>query len=105
MEHKKRDGFTYSRHRHKEDENHPTRYYSKKQEEIVAKSMGGKRQPNSGATAFAKGDVISGKWLIECKTKTKSSDSISIKKEWFNKNTDETLLTGSEYSTICFNFH
>lgn len=30
----------------------PTRYYSKKQENKVAKSLGGRRQANSGATAF-----------------------------------------------------
>lgn len=27
----------------------PTRYYSKKQENLIAKELGGKRQPNSGA--------------------------------------------------------
>ena len=32
--------------------NKPTRYYSKQQEKKVAKYVGGKRQPNSGATAF-----------------------------------------------------
>jgi hypothetical protein len=62
----------------------PTRVYSKKQETAVAKSVGGKVQKNSGATLFDKGDVIvSGKngFLLECKTKTTPSESISIKKE------------------------
>lgn len=30
----------------------PTRYYSKQQEKKVAKAVHGKRQSNSGATAF-----------------------------------------------------
>lgn len=43
----------------------PTRYYSKQQEKKVAKAVHGKRQANSGATAFAKGDVVTTDWLIE----------------------------------------
>lgn len=82
----------------------PTRFYSKKQEENVARNLGGKVQKNSGATPFAKGDVITNQWLIECKTKTSSSESISIKKEWFEKNKQECLLTGTPYQAIAFNF-
>ena len=50
----------------------PTRYYSKIQEEAVAKAVGGKRTPNSGATDFGgKSDVgITNLFSIECKTKT-----------------------------------
>lgn len=36
----------------------PTRYYSKKQEDKIASVTNGERQPNSGATVFAKGDVL-----------------------------------------------
>ena len=43
--------------------NKPTRYYSKQQEKKVAKCVGGKRQPNSGATPFFRLTVL----LIECK--------------------------------------
>jgi hypothetical protein len=85
----------------------PTRHYSKKQETAVSKAVGGKVQKNSGATAFDKGDVIlSGKnsFLLECKTKTASSESISIKKEWFEKNRQECLLTGTPHQAIVFNF-
>ena len=67
----------------------PTRHYSSRQEKDVAKAVNGKVQKNSGATDFAKGDVItSGKnsFLLECKTKTSASESINIKKEWFEKN-------------------
>jgi hypothetical protein len=85
----------------------PTRHYSSKQEKSVSKAVGGKVQKNSGATAFDKGDVIvSGKngFLIECKTKTTASESISIKKEWFEKNKQECLLTGTPHQAVVFNF-
>lgn len=85
----------------------PTRYYSKKQETAVSKAVSGKVQKNSGATAFAKGDVVtSGKnsFLLECKTKTSPSSSISIKKEWFDKNKQECLLTGTPHQAVVFNF-
>ena len=65
-----------------ESGNKPTRFYSKKQEDKVAKSLGGRRNLNSGATMFDKGDVSLDNWLLECKTKTTPSESISIKKEW-----------------------
>ena len=85
----------------------PTRHFSSKQEKSVSKAVGGKVQKNSGATAFDKGDVIvSGKngFLLECKTKTTASESISIKKEWFEKNKQECLLTGTPHQAIVFNF-
>jgi hypothetical protein len=85
----------------------PTRHYSAKQEKSVSKAVGGKVQKNSGATDFAKGDVItSGKnsFLLECKTKTSASESISIKKEWFEKNRQECLLTGTPHQAVVFNF-
>lgn len=84
----------------------PTRYFSKIQEEAVAKATGGKRTPNSGATDFGgKSDVdITNLFNIECKTKTSNSESISIKKEWIYKNKREALFDGNPYSAIAFNF-
>lgn len=84
----------------------PTRYYSKKQEEAVAKAVGGKRTPNSGATDFGgKSDVdVANLFNIECKTKTSNSESISIKKEWLLKNKREATFDGNPYSAIAFNF-
>jgi hypothetical protein len=84
----------------------PTRHYSKKQEEAVAKAVGGQRTPNSGATDFGgKSDVdIANLFNIECKTKTSNSDSISIKKEWLLKNKREATFDGNPYSAIAFNF-
>lgn len=83
----------------------PTRYYSTKQEQAVAKALGGKRTANSGATMFGgKSDVQADQWSIECKTKTKSSDSISIQKSWITKNKEESIFDGKPYSAVAFNF-
>lgn len=42
--------------------------------------------------------------LLECKTKTSPSESISIKKEWLVKNESERIFMGKKYSAIAFNF-
>ena len=82
----------------------PTRFYSKRQEDAVAKKFGGERVKNSGATKFAKGDVYLDKFLLEMKTKTSSSKSISIQKEWLEKNITEALFMGKPYTALGFNF-
>lgn len=82
----------------------PTRHFSKRQEEAVAKATGGRRSKNSGATMFDKSDVSTDKFNLECKTKTSHSESISIKKEWFEKNKEEALFMGKPYSAVVFNF-
>ena len=85
----------------------PTRFYSVSQEKSVARAVDGKVQKNSGATDFAKGDVItSGRnsFLLECKTKTSASESITIQKKWFEKNKQECLLTGTPHQAVVFNF-
>ena len=92
--------------REKNGQKDPTRAYSKKQENYVAKKFGGDRVKNSGATLFSKGDVNLDEqsFLIECKTKTSPSESISIKKEWLEKNNSEALFMGKKYSALAFNF-
>lgn len=85
----------------------PTRYYSSKQEKTVAKAIGGKTTPNSGATPWVKGDIQtsgSESFLLECKTKTTASNSISIKKEWIEKNRQEMVFMGKKHQAIAFNF-
>ena len=91
------------------EENKPesTRTFSNKQERAVVKATGGHQQKNSGATLFQKGDVVtSGRngFLLECKTKTSPSQSIVIKKEWFEKNKQECLVTGTPHQAVVFNF-
>ena len=82
----------------------PTRYYSSKQEKAVAKIVKGYQTPNSGATMWIKSDVLSDKISIECKTKTSHTDSMSIKKEWLEKNAKEALFMGKPYSVLAFSF-
>lgn len=81
-----------------------TRKYSKAQEARVAKTTGGKRQPNSGATMFRKGDVVTDDFLVECKTATTERSSFSIKKEWLDKLREEAFGMNKTYCTLCFNF-
>ena len=42
-------------------------------EDRVAKKMGGKKQPASGALPMHKGDILSGDFLVEAKTSGKKS--------------------------------
>ena len=87
------------------DKPKPTRWYSSKQEKEVANKLGGKCTSNSGATDFGgKGDINLKDFLLECKTKVSPSKSISIKKEWFEKNTKEAVFMGKPYSALVFNF-
>lgn len=88
----------------KEGQKDPTRKFSSKQEKAVAKATGGKTTPNSGATSWAKGDVLTDNFLLEAKTKTTHAESISIKKEWFDKNDQEKAFMGKEHSAIVFSF-
>lgn len=82
----------------------PTRFYSKRQEQRVAKAVKGKRTANSGATPFGKGDVTTDMFLLECKTKTSNSDSFTIKKEWFTKNAEEAFAMHKDYSAVVIDF-
>lgn len=90
--------------RQRTDKIKPTRHYSKIQEDNVASKFSGHRTLNSGATPFQKGDVNTNKILIECKTKVKSSESMTIHKEWLEKNEKEALFMGKPYSVLAFNF-
>ena len=89
-----------SKNRNKES----TRYYSEKHEDSVAKALGGTRQPNSGAAKFSAGDVVTERFLIECKTPMSEKDSFSIKKEWVTKNREEKFQVRKDFSAISFKF-
>lgn len=83
----------------------PTRKMSSAQENAIAKAVGGKLTPNSGATDFGgKGDVVTDMFLLEAKTKMAKSKSISLRKEWFDKLAQETSFSGKRYSALVFNF-
>lgn len=81
-----------------------TRYYSGKQEKVVANKLKGRCQNNSGATTFQKGDIIAGDWIIECKTKTSESKSFGIKKEWLDKIKEEAISMNKYHSALCFDY-
>lgn len=81
-----------------------TRKYSKAQESNVAKAIKGKRQANSGATPFMKGDVISSQFCIECKTATTEKASMSIKKDWIDKLKEEAFAMRKPFWSLAFNF-
>jgi hypothetical protein len=90
--------------RQKSNEPKPTRYFSNKQEKQVANTLEGRQTKNSGATPYDKGDVSLDKFLIECKTKTTPSATMTIHKEWLEKNKHESCFQGKEYSALAFNF-
>ena len=82
----------------------PTRWYSNRQEKAIAKAIGGKKNANSGAGAFVKGDVSTDKWLIEAKTCTTEKKSFSIKREWLDKNKEEAFAMNKRHNALCFDF-
>ena len=82
----------------------PNRYFSKKQEKVVAKELGGKTVSNSGATRFDRGDAKTDKFLIECKTVTKEQKTFTIKKEWLIKNKEEAFAMRKDYNALAFDF-
>lgn len=90
--------------RNKDNYKKPTRYYSSRQEKKVANRFGGIQTKNSGATPFQKGDVTLDNWLIECKTCEKEKQSFSIKKQWLEKNLEESMFMGKKFNALMFNF-
>lgn len=83
-----------------------TRHFSKQQEDYVAELINGVRQPNSGASAFHKMDVVNKEASIgiECKTPTKEKESFTIKKEWIEKNRQEAYSKRIFNQAIAFTF-
>lgn len=51
----------------------PTKYYSNKQERILASELGWNKIGGSGAAPCAPGDIRASEWLGECKTHIKAS--------------------------------
>ena len=83
-----------------------TRYYSDMHEKSVCNALNATQTPNSGATLFKKGDCVQtdASLLIECKTSMFEKSSVSIKKEWIDKNIKESKDMRLNNSCICFNF-
>ena len=83
-----------------------TRYYSDLHEKSVCKALNASQQSNSGASIFNKGDCIQkdASLLIECKTTMKEKESVSIRKEWLEKNDKEAKEMNLFNSCLCINF-
>lgn len=83
-----------------------TRTFSDAHEKSVCKALGAVQCSNSGAGNFRKGDCVhqDASLLIECKTTMTEKSSVSIKKEWIDKNEDERFAMRLENQAICFNF-
>ena len=83
-----------------------TRYFSHQHEVSVCKALEGQLTSNSGAATFSAGDVIQkeASLLIECKTSMSEKSSVSIKKEWLEKNEKEKFQSHLDNSCLCFNF-
>lgn len=83
-----------------------TRAYSDKHEKSICKALGGVQNSNSGAGHWAKGDVSipEAGMLIEAKCTMSEKQSISIKREWIEKNKEESFATRKSNSAICINF-
>lgn len=83
-----------------------TRNASEEQESRVAKKLGGKVIPNSGAGKFSKSDVMvdAASLSIECKTCMEEKKSFSIKKEWLEKHKEESFSNRLDNHAIAFSF-
>ena len=66
----------------------------KHQERTVAVDLGGRRQPGSGSAWYAKGDVKTPKYLVECKQTEKKSYSLQL--ETIRKIEGEAAMAGRE---------
>lgn len=81
-----------------------TRDASSTQEHQVADGMGIRVQPNSGASAFQKGDLKGDHILLECKTLMKPQKTVTIRKEWLTKIKEEQFQMRRELSGLVFDF-
>ncbi len=83
-----------------------TRYFSDRHEKSVCSATNAYQVSNSGAGKFKKGDCINkeASLLIECKTVMNPKASVSIKKDWVDKNREEAFENRLENNCIAFNF-
>ena len=68
-----------------------TKFYSIKQEKLVAKELGGYPIGGSGAAPGVPGDVRTYDWLVECKTHTSPDHSIAFNLDVWKKIEDEAM--------------
>ena len=68
-----------------------TKHYSSEQERIIAKYLGWKTVPASGAREFDKGDIISEDFIAECKTHTSVGHRIKFDFRVWKKLNNEAM--------------
>ena len=71
--------------------------------------IGGRTTPNSGATKYQKGDVVTpghgeNSWLLEMKTSMTPKQSFSIKKQWLETIKEEAFQAGKMNYAVVFSF-
>ena len=90
----------------KNNNTNSTRYYSDAHEKSICKALGARQQANSGAGKFGKGDVVhdGASLLIEAKCVMTSKQSVSIKREWIEKNKAESFAIRKANQAVCINF-
>lgn len=83
-----------------------TRAASDAHEKSICKALGGKQNSNSGAGNFSKGDVVvpEASLLIEAKCCMSPKSSVSIKREWIEKNRQEAFMSRKDNHVVCINF-
>lgn len=85
-----------------------TRDFSSRQEKklhkMAPKELGMKLTPNSGATAFKKGDLLGKHCLIDAKTTTTQKKSYSIKRDELIKIQWEAFAMGKDIPVLAFDF-
>ena len=83
-----------------------TRFYSDKHEKSICKALGARQQANSGAGKWGKGDVVQdgASLLIEAKCTMTPKQSVSIKREWVEKNRNEAFSIRKSNEAVCINF-
>ena len=77
---------------------------SQKQEQQIAKMVGGRTQANSGGTRFGGGDVHTKNFFIEAKTPLSEKASFSVKKEWLNKAQEQAFEQAKDNYALAFRF-
>lgn len=77
---------------------------SKRQEQEIARMVGGKVQPNSGGTRFGGGDVHTQSVFIEAKTPVSDKQTFSIKREWLEKAREQAFEQNKTNYALAFRF-
>lgn len=78
--------------------------HGRRAESLVAKRLGGKLQPGSGAIAGAKGDVkVNAKYDFLLENKASSGKSFSLPKDWLYKISREAIAA-NRVPALAFQF-